>query len=58
MWRGRGRRPWPGWATGRTFIQSQAQKVAAYYMAAGITSNADFISFDKYGYDAGGADGR
>jgi len=45
-----------GWSAGRAFIQAQAQKVAAYFMAAGITSKADFISFDKYGYDAGGAD--
>ena len=46
-----------GWSAGRAFIQSQAAKVAAYYAAAGITSYASFISFDKYGFDAGGADG-
>jgi hypothetical protein len=47
-----------GWTAGRAFIQAEAQKVAAYYIAAGVTSNTDFISFDKYGYDAGGADGN
>jgi hypothetical protein len=46
-----------GWSAGRSFIQAEAAKVAAYYAAAGITSYAKFISFDKYGFDAGGADG-
>ncbi|MBV1775624.1 hypothetical protein KSF73_07825 [Burkholderiaceae bacterium DAT-1] len=43
-----------GWSAGRPFVAASAQRVASYYNAAGITSyGASFISFDKYGYDAG-----
>jgi hypothetical protein len=45
-----------GWTGGRPLIAASAQRVANYYNAAGITSNgANFISFDKYGYDGGAA---
>ena len=47
-----------GWTAGRPLVAASAQRVAAWYGAAGITSNgAGFISFDKYGYD-GGAPGN
>ncbi|QSH40590.1 cellulose binding domain-containing protein [Lentisphaerota bacterium ZTH] len=32
-----------------------AGKITDYYLAAGVNENTDFVSIDKYGYDAGGA---
>lgn len=43
-----------GWTTGRATIVAAAREIAAYAMAAGIlSSQADFVSIDKYGLDAG-----
>lgn len=43
-----------GWTAGRATIVAAAQEIAAYAMAAGIlSSQADFVSIDKYGLDAG-----
>lgn len=43
-----------GLAAGRARIVQEAQKVADYYLAAGVTSyGADFVSVDKYGLDGG-----
>jgi len=43
-----------GLAAGRARIQLEAERIAAYYMAAGVLSHgADFVSIDKYGLDGG-----
>ncbi|MCK6556738.1 cellulose binding domain-containing protein [Candidatus Binatia bacterium] len=43
-----------GIAAGRARIQLEADRIAAYYMAAGVLSyGADFVSIDKYGLDGG-----
>jgi hypothetical protein len=43
-----------GWTAGRATIVAAAREIAAYAMAAGIlSSQADFVSIDKYGLDAG-----
>ena len=43
-----------GIGAGRARIQLEADRIAAYYMAAGVLSHgADFVSIDKYGLDGG-----
>lgn len=43
-----------GIAAGRARVRLEADRIAAYYMAAGVLSyGADFVSIDKYGLDGG-----
>jgi hypothetical protein len=45
-----------GIAGGRMRIRAEARAIAEWYVAAGVlSSNADFVSIDKYGLDAVGA---
>ncbi len=47
-----------GWTNGRKTIYDNAVRIAAFYKAAGVTTEgAHFISFDKYGLDAVGVNG-
>ena len=46
-----------GVAAGRPRIQTEAAAITSYYVQAGVTSNgAKFVSIDKYGLDATGAE--
>lgn len=43
-----------GLAAGRSRVALEAQRIADYYLAAGVASyGADFVSIDKYGLDGG-----
>jgi hypothetical protein len=46
-----------GIAKGRQLIAQEATAITNYYIAAGVlTGGAKFVSVDKYGFDAGGAE--
>lgn len=43
-----------GLAAGRAVIQQNATGLMTFALAAGIQTNSDFVSIDKYGYDGAG----